>query len=302
MPINAIGPQTVADGSTLTFTVTANNPGSAPLTFSLTAGAPVGAGINAQTGLFTWMPSELIGIAPGVYDITVQAVAGATTSATFAVTVGPSSTDVGSGIVARGIVANGLTQSPEYYGNIITGAYNQYLGRAPDPAGLAYWIAQMQGGLSDEQLEAGFIGSPEFIANHGGGGAAWVQGLYQSLLGRSPQPSEVQYWVNQLAAGMTPQQVALGFAASPEREAQRVQADYQQYLGRAANATEVSYWVSAFLSGASNEQVNAGFLSSPEYFQQHGGNVVDWLFAAYLAVLNRQPDTDGYQYWLNQLG
>ena len=101
---------------------------------------------------------------------------------------------------------------------------------------------------------------------------------------------------------MTPQQVALGFAASPERKGQRVQADYQQYLGRSASATEVSYWVNVFLNGGSNEQVNAGFLSSQEYFQQHGGNVVDWLFAGYRAVLNRQPDAAGYQYWLSQLG
>jgi hypothetical protein len=120
-------------------------------------------------------------------------------------------------------------------------------------------------------------------------------------LGRTPQASEIQYWIDQLAVGMTPQEVALGFAASSEREMQRVQADYRQYLGRSANTAEASYWVNVFLNGGSNEQVNAGFLSSQEYFQNHGGNVVDWLFAAYRAVLNRQPDASGYQYWLGQL-
>ena len=90
----------------------------------------------------------------------------------------------------------------------------------PDAAGLAYWVNQMQNGLSDEQLEAGFIGSAEFIADHGGGNnTLFVMGLYETLLGRSPQSNEVQYWVDQLNNGVTPQQVALDFTTSPEREA-----------------------------------------------------------------------------------
>lgn len=40
------------------------------LTFSLDAGAPAGASINPNTGVFTWTPTELQG--PGIYDITVR--------------------------------------------------------------------------------------------------------------------------------------------------------------------------------------------------------------------------------------
>ncbi len=199
-------------------------------------------------------------------------------------------------------MANGLTNSAEYYSNFITGAYNQYLGRAPEASGLAYWVKLMQQGLTDEQLEAGFIGSAEYIANHGGTGPSWITGMYQNLLGRTPAASEVRYWVNNLAAGAAPAQVAYGFAASPERESQRVQADYQKYLGRSASTTEVSYWVNVFLNGGTNEQVVAGFVASQEYFQTQGSNnIVDWLFADYRATLNRQPDQAGYQYWINQL-
>jgi Domain of unknown function (DUF4214) len=89
----------------------------------------------------------------------------------------------------------------------------------------------------------------------------------------------------------------------PDR-AQRVSpvaADYQQYLGRSASQAELPYWVNVFLGGADNEKVIAGFVSSQEYFQAHGNNIVDWLFAGYRAVLQRQPDNGGYQYWLNRL-
>jgi hypothetical protein len=52
-----------------------------------------------------------------------------------------------------------LTHGAEYYNSFITAAFQKYLGRTPDQGGLAYWRAAMQGGLSDEHLEAGFIGS-----------------------------------------------------------------------------------------------------------------------------------------------
>ena len=78
-------------------------------------------------------------------------------------------------------------------------------------------------------------------------------------------------------------------------------ADYQTYLGRSATTTEVQYWVNLFENGGSNEQVIAGFISSQEYFQNSGDNTVDWLFTAYRAVLGREPDNAGLQYWENQL-
>jgi len=302
--INAIAPPTVADGTTLSFAVTARSGSGAPLTFSLATGAPTGAAINAETGLFTWSPSETANDAPGTYTVVVVATDTKTaqaSSATVTITVGPTSTNQGSGMTARTSVAFGVTQSAEYFSNFITSAYNKYLGRSPDSNGLAYWVQLMQNGLSDEHLEAGFIGSAEYIADHGGAGAGWVQGMYINLLGRTPAPSEVQYWLSQLAAGETTAAVAYGFAASQEREAQRVQSDYQQFLGRNANSTEVSYWVNVFLNGGSNEKVVAGFVSSQEYFQEHGNNIVDWLFADFRATLNRDPDSTGYQYWLSRL-
>ena len=39
-----------------------------------------------------------------------------------------------------------------------------------------------------------------------------------------------------------------------------------------------------FLTGGTNEQVVAGFVGSQEYFQANGGDVVDWLYAAYRSV------------------
>jgi hypothetical protein len=199
-------------------------------------------------------------------------------------------------------IASSLTHSPEDFSNFVTGAYRQYLGRLPDAAGLANWVAAMQSGLSDERLEASFIGSPEYIANHGGTGPAWVQGMYRDLLGRTPSAAEVDGWVNAMNQGMAPPTVAYGFAASAEREGQRVTADYQKYLGRTPSASEVQGWVNAFVQGISNEDVVTGFVGSPEYYNRAGGNTNPawWLVAAYLDVLGRSPSDSDCLNWVGR--
>ncbi len=166
-------------------------------------------------------------------------------------------------------VAQLLTHSAEYFGNIIAPAYAQFLGRAADAGGLAFWTSRMQSGLTDEQLEASFIGSNEYYQHTGGTNPLWVDAMYQDLLGHAPDPSGEVYWVQQLTNGVSRTSVAFGFAASAEREGQHVQQDYQHYLGRTAAASEVNYWVSQFGVGVTNEAIITGFVASEEYFQKH---------------------------------
>jgi streptogramin lyase len=200
-------------------------------------------------------------------------------------------------------VSLGLTKSAEYYSSVVTGAYQRYLQRNPDAIGLAFWVSRLQSGLTDEQLEAGFIGSPEYIQNHGGTRAGWVVGLYHDLLGRAPDAAGLNNWLSQLNQGATPYSIALGFAAGAEREAIRVTADYQRYLGRAPSVDEVAYWVDQFVNhGQTNEDLIAGFVGSVEYFYRHYGNVPDYLQSVYADVLNRSPDAAGVDHWVSALG
>lgn len=198
-------------------------------------------------------------------------------------------------------VATALTTSFEYYSDFITNAYQQYLGRAPSTAEVEGWAGAMQQGLSDERVEAGFIGSDEYINNHGGPGAGWVLGMYQNLLGRTPAQSEVDGWVYQLDHGMSATDVAYGFAASIERESKRVTADYQHYLGRTPAQSEIDGWVGQFEAGYSNENVIGGFVGSAEYWQNHGSVATEWLDAAYEDILNRPADAAASASWLPSL-
>jgi hypothetical protein len=198
-------------------------------------------------------------------------------------------------------VANALTHSAESYALFVTGAYRLYLKRAPDPVGLAYWVNLLQyGGLTDERLEAEFLGSPEYIQDHGGTGAGWVRGMYQDLLGRDADAQGLAYLTGVLAAGGSPSAVAYGFAASPEREAQRIGADYQVYLGRPLDPGGLTYWVNQFLRGARNEDVVGGFVGSPEYYTNPNkgqGNRLGWIQRAYLEILQRAASSAELNYW-----
>lgn len=69
--LNAVGNKSINELSLLSFLVTASDPNAGQtLTFSLEEGAPEGAAINSESGLFTWTPTE--GQGPGVYGITIR--------------------------------------------------------------------------------------------------------------------------------------------------------------------------------------------------------------------------------------
>ncbi len=127
----------------------------------------------------------------------------------------------------------------------------------------------MQHGLTDERLEAYFVGSDEFYRHAGGTYKGWVDAMYQSLLGRSADPAGESFFVQRLGAGANRTDVAYAFAASAERERQHIQQDYQTFLSRPASDNEVAAWVAQFNRGLGNEDIVTNFVASDEYFAKH---------------------------------
>jgi hypothetical protein len=179
----------------------------------------------------------------------------------------------------RAIISAQLTHSAEYYQtNVIKPAYQKFLNRAADAAGLAFWTIQLQGGMTDEKMQAGFIASDEFyrLANQGSApipvtpahDRAWVDALYQVLLGRGPDQAGEDFWTGQLQGTETRLQVANGFTGSTEGLSVRIQQTYQRYLGRTADAGGLAFWLSKYQMGAVNEDIVTGFISSAEFFKQ----------------------------------
>jgi hypothetical protein len=82
-------------------------------------------------------------------------------------------------------------------------AYVAYYGRPADPAGLDYWAARMDAeGHSLDAIIAAFGTSDEFNRRYGGlGYTALVTRIYQQALGREPDQTGLDWYVNELMAG-----------------------------------------------------------------------------------------------------
>ena len=108
--------------------------------------------------------------------------------------------------------------------------------RAPDKAGLGYWIKMMDNGQTLEQVAAGFAASKEFADLYGArpSDAQFVELLYQNVLHRAAEGDGYNYWMNVLAKDV-PRAFVLGcFSEGAENQA--------QVIGSISNGIEFAPW------------------------------------------------------------
>jgi hypothetical protein len=105
--------------------------------------------------------------------------------------------------------------------------YQAAFDRAPDLAGLGYWIAQRDRGATLDAIASGFAASDEFHAVMGGqaSGAELAATFYQHVLHRAPDAEGLAYWTRVL--GSQPDNALAGavlasFSESPENQAQLI--------------------------------------------------------------------------------
>lgn len=87
--------------------------------------------------------------------------------------------------------------------NTSTGAverlYRAYFGRGADSAGLAHWLGLLRHGVSLAAISEGFADSREFEATYGSlSNRAFVELLYENVLGRAGDPGGIDHWTAQL--------------------------------------------------------------------------------------------------------
>ncbi|HEU4853195.1 MAG TPA: DUF4214 domain-containing protein [Telluria sp.] len=89
--------------------------------------------------------------------------------------------------------------------------YNAVLDRAPDTAGLGFWMSGMDKGMSLRDVAGHFIQSAEFVDNFGANlsNLQLVQTLYLNILDRPAEQAGVDYWVAALNSGTIGQADAL---------------------------------------------------------------------------------------------
>jgi hypothetical protein len=113
--------------------------------------------------------------------------------------------------------------------------YQAAFARAPDPAGIGYWLQAMEQGATLEAIAQGFADSAEYRVVYGEqpSHAQIVDRYYQNVLGRAGDPGGIAFWRDALDRGIvTPAGLLAEFSASAENRARtaRALADGIEYL------------------------------------------------------------------------
>ncbi|HXH92896.1 MAG TPA: M57 family metalloprotease, partial [Thermoanaerobaculia bacterium] len=165
----------------------------------------------------------------------------------------------------RTTVALTVLTSTEYRNRLMTSFYATFLHRTPSAAELSFWLPAFAANLSDEQIEAQLVSSPEYFALSGGTNAGWITRIFNDVLGRTPSAAETAAYSGFLGSSSRVT-VGLSILKSSEAVNRRVQQYYAQFLHRNATASEAAALVPAILGGVSDEQVIAQIVGADEYF------------------------------------
>jgi hypothetical protein len=102
-----------------------------------------------------------------------------------------------------------------------------------------------------------------------------IRADYQHDLGRAADPASLSFWIGQLRAGLTDDQLNADLLASDEffqhaggNAAAWVDADFQNLLGRSSDPAGTSAWLGELQHGFTRSQVALGIASGPEHEAQ----------------------------------
>jgi hypothetical protein len=197
--------------------------------------------------------------------------------------------------------------------------YQQCLNREPDQGGWDNWTsALISGSLSGADLAQAFIFSDEFIRRNTSN-AEFLTIMYRAFFNREPDAGGYNSWMALLNGGMSRADVLYGFTHSQEfanlcaaygirpymSQRERVEAFvarfYQQCLARQPDAPGLAAWTDSLLRGAqTGADVARGFIFSTEFINRNTSNA-QFLTIMYRAFFAREPDSGGYNAWLNAL-
>ena len=204
--------------------------------------------------------------------------------------------------------------------------YTVTLGRGSDPEGFAYWKGQLLNGQAvGVHVACGFLFSPEYTQKQKGD-SAYVRDLYMLFMGRDPDDSGYNYWMNLLDEGKSREEVFAGFANSPEFYEicdsygitagrwfigyDRFQVNdvnlfverlYKVCFGRRSDIGGQEHWVGQLIKKQiTGSECARSFIQSTEY-EKLGLSDADYVENLYIALMGRASDAGGKANWLNCL-
>jgi hypothetical protein len=170
-------------------------------------------------------------------------------------------------------LAQSMLHSTEYESDLVAADYKTYLGRSGSTAEINAWVARMQSGSTAEQVASGFLMSNEFLTAHTDN-TAFVQSLYNDVLGRSANPIELTTALGQLAGGTSRQVVISSLIGSATGETSEINSLYESILGRLGDTAGIDAALAGLQSGKLTlADIAANFFGSLEYQERAAGTV-----------------------------
>ena len=167
--------------------------------------------------------------------------------------------------------------------------YEDLLGRDVDHAGLAHWVAELNGGRAHASVAAS-------IAFSGEATKKFISDTYESILHRSADDAGLAYWASRPGGILHANRILEALYASDEYDVDAggtdggwVQALYRDVLGRPAQSGEVTYWATR-ASSIGRKRVAASIDGSPESADRK-------VQATYQKLLGRTADDAGVAYF-----
>ncbi len=178
--------------------------------------------------------------------------------------------------------------------------YEDFLSRAPDDPGLAYWSDLVDGGYEPSAVIESLARSNEFEAK-----VAPLVRLYYAFFNRQPDFDGLNYWVGVVRRGASLEQVAEQFTLSNEFRSTYGSLDdggyvdlvYSNVLDRRADVGGRSYWLGQLrgTNGLSRGELMVQFSNSPEFRRVNESRILATML--YVGMLRRTPDQAGLDYW-----
>ncbi|MGH1489871.1 MAG: DUF4214 domain-containing protein [Acidimicrobiales bacterium] len=158
----------------------------------------------------------------------------------------PTESELSAGVAtleAEGWVAvmDELSLSEEWLGRFVDNTYQRTLDRDPDVEGRAYWVTQLQSGLTTAEILDPILNSEEFQSTNAANDAAVVGQLFQQILARPVDTAGADYWES-IASELGADQVAANLFASSEFQQLLVDELYELLLCRDSDAEGRLYW------------------------------------------------------------
>ena len=208
----------------------------------------------------------------------------------------------------------------------ISRLYVNILGRQADSSGMEHWYTCLtNGGETAAAVTTRFVFSTEFI-NQDVSDDVFVERMYQTMLNRASDPSGKEHWLEILDSGCSRRYVLSRFVASKEftnicdsydiikgsvtlTEARDqyigatkfVTRLYLTTLGRRPDVDGLNHWVGLIGTKQTTPYDVAERIVKSQEFKLHNYSDEEYVRILYRAFLDREPEEEGLQHWLNRL-